>query len=188
MTSPGAIAAIVAVAGRRIDAAGSTPERFPLRNLDRVRNAISAALAELPAPAAVTSAACGTDLLALEVAGALGIHCRVILPFPPDRFRSSSVTDRPGDWGPLFDRLIEAAAARGDLVVLDSEHDSDADAYARTNAAILDEGDALAALSRALRIAIIAWDGESRGADDLTEQFRSSAASRGWTIREIETR
>lgn len=187
MKSPGAIAAIVGVAGRRTDAPGSTPERFPLRNLDRVRHAIAAVLAELPTPVTIASAACGTDLLALEAAGALGIRCRVILPFPPDRFRSSSVTDRPGDWGPLFDMLIGAAAARGDLVVLDSGPASDDDAYARTNAAILDEGDALAAAAHASRIAIVAWEGASRGADDLTEQFRSSAASRGWTIRDIAT-
>lgn len=185
MTRPAAAATIVAAAGRRIDAAGATSERFPLRNRDRVRGALSSVLAAAHASILVSSAACGADLLAVEAATALGIRCRVILPFAVHRFRASSVIDRPGDWGPLFDRVIAWATSKSDLVILgDAESEN---AYARTNAAILREGDALAAATGADRIALVAWDGASRGPDDLTEQFRIEATSRGWTITEVPT-
>lgn len=185
MTRPAA-AAIVAAAGRRIDAPGAASERFPLRNRDRVRGALYASLAAAHASLLVSSAACGADLLALEAARALGIRNRVILPFAVDRFRASSVVDRPGDWGPLFDGVMAEVTSRGDLVILgdaESEH-----AYARTNVAILGEGEMLAAATGARRIALVAWDGASRGPGDLTEQFRAEAVSRGWAITEVPTR
>jgi hypothetical protein len=180
-----AAAVVVALAGRRIDAAGA-PERFPLGNRVRVRDAIASMLAARPVSALVCSAACGADLLALEAAASLGIRSRVILPFSEDRFRTSSVMDRPGDWGPLFDRVMTETAARGDLVVLEcGEGDS---AYAIANQAILAEGEALAADARAARVALIAWDGAPRAGGDLTDDFRTEAIGRGWLVEEVLTR
>jgi hypothetical protein len=54
------------------------------------------------------------------VARRAGIRRRVILPFAVDRFRETSVVDRPGNWGPLFDGLVADAAAHGDLVILEA--------------------------------------------------------------------
>jgi hypothetical protein len=48
---------------------------------------------------------------------------RVILPFERRRFRETSVTDRPGDWGPLYDQVIGSG---GDLVILRNEPDDEA--------------------------------------------------------------
>jgi hypothetical protein len=184
-------AAIVAVAGRRIDAPGATPERFPLRNRHRVRDSIAAFLEAHPVSLLVASAACGADLIALEAAAGLGIRFRVILPFAAGRFRASSVIDRPGDWGPLFDALMARAASRDDLVVLRGTggHESgDAEqAYADTSVAILDEGDAQAVASGAVRTALVVWDGAPRGAADFTWNFRTQAMSRGWAVEEIQT-
>jgi hypothetical protein len=56
--------------------------------------------------------------VALEGAQRLRLRRRTVLPFLPERFRKTSVTDRPGDWAGAFDRLIAAAEATGDLVVL----------------------------------------------------------------------
>src|SRR5438552_4042532 len=98
----GAAMIIVALAGRRIDAEGA-PARFPLDQAPRVRERLDALLLELRPAALVCSAACGADLLALEAAAALNIPARIVLPFEPGRFRTSSVVDRPGDWGPRFD-------------------------------------------------------------------------------------
>jgi hypothetical protein len=50
----------------------------------------------------VASAACGSDLIALDVAGELGLERRVILPFEPNRFAETSVEDRPGEWRTLY--------------------------------------------------------------------------------------
>lgn len=185
MSKAGATATVVAVAGRRVDAADAAVARFPLHNCDRVREAIASVLAEHSASTVVSSAACGADLLALEAARARGIRRRVILPFAVDRFRTTSVVDRPGDWGPLFDRLVADAAAARDLVILGNEEGDGA--YARANTAILDEGDALASAAHAAKCALIVWDGASRGQEDLTEQFRTEAVSRGWRVEEIVT-
>src|SRR5947209_320182 len=94
---------VIALAGRRIDAPNAETPRFPLENREKVGNRIRDFLAEHGATALVCSAACGADLLALEAAEELGLRRRILLPFAPDRFRATSVTDRPGEWGPLFD-------------------------------------------------------------------------------------
>ena len=103
--------AVMALAGRRIDAPETDPPRFPLKNVPMVRERLAALLAAEHAEALVCSAACGADLIALEEAERLGLRRRIVLPFPAKRFRETSVTDRPGEWGPLFDRLIASAEA-----------------------------------------------------------------------------
>src|ERR1700688_1274520 len=110
--------AVIALAGRRIDAPDTDPPRFPLENVPIVRERIAALLSAEHAEALVCSAACGADLIALTEAERLGLRRRIVLPFPAKRFRETSVTDRPGEWGPLYDRLIKEAQSAGDLVVL----------------------------------------------------------------------
>src|SRR3954454_21697157 len=98
--------AVVALAGRRMDAPGTEPPRFPLENVPVVRQRLAAMLAKESAVALGFSAACGANLIALEEAERLALRRRIVLPFSPERFRETSVVDRPGDWGPVFDRLI----------------------------------------------------------------------------------
>jgi hypothetical protein len=175
---------ILALAGRRIDADGARPPRFPLGNAGVVRERLRALLrAEQPA-ALVSSAACGADLLALLEAGTLGIGRRVVLPFERHRFRGSSVTDRPGDWGSSFDLVVDDVTARGDLVVLEGP-DGD-EAYAAANGRILDEALRLAA-SPQDAAAVLVWEGASRGAGDLTAAFGDGAAARGLRVVHIKT-
>src|SRR5438067_9574049 len=101
---------IVALSGRRIDAANADTPRFPLKNVALVRERIAALLQE-NVTAFVSSGACGGDLLALDQAGALGIRRRLVLPFSAARFRATSVVDRPGDWGPVYDEVVRAVRA-----------------------------------------------------------------------------
>src|SRR5689334_16384562 len=108
-------AAIIALAGRRIDTPDTDPPRFPLGGVPLVRRRLAELFRVERATALVCSAACGADLVALEEAERLGIRRRIVLPFPPERFRETSVVDRPGDWGSAFDRLVAAARAAGDL-------------------------------------------------------------------------
>jgi hypothetical protein len=70
--------------------------RFPLEAVPTVRRRLADLLAKERAVALVCSAACGADLVALEEAERLGLRRRIVLPFPPERFRKTSVTDRPG--------------------------------------------------------------------------------------------
>lgn len=187
---------IVALAGRRIDALDASVPRFPSKSVEKVRADLAAAFQARSATALVCSAACGADLLALDEAAKLRIRCRVILPFARQRFRSSSVTDRPGDWGALFDAICADVATRGDLIELKGVDEGDR-AYAATNLAILGEAAALAThrsaeLSTSSQppsdvVALIVWEGRPRGGGDLTAQFREQAAARGLEVVEILT-
>ena len=108
-------AAVVALAGRRIDLPEAQVSRFPLENVQEVGRRICEALYKMHAVALVCSAACGADLVALEQAKQLGLRRRIVLPFAPEKFRETSVVDRPGDWGPLYDQQVAATAAAGDF-------------------------------------------------------------------------
>jgi hypothetical protein len=180
-------ACVVALAGRRVDADGTCPPRFPLASVPLVRKRLAGLLAGEKAAAVVCSAACGADLIALEEAERLGLRRRIVLPFPPGRFRETSVINRPGDWGSVYDRLIAAALQDGDLIVL-RHHESD-EAYSAANEVIVREAEALAWKGAALRraLAVVVWEGAERAGSDATEGFRAIAASAGFEERSVLT-
>jgi hypothetical protein len=188
---------VMALAGRRVDPPDQPVPRFPLANVSVVSARVHTFLERRRPAALVCSAACGADLLALDAAGALGLRRRIVLPFDRAVFRRSSVVDRPGDWGPLYDRVIEEVEAAGDLVVLDCAPDGEF-AYERTNERILEEALSLAHIATDgphqtgsippdKAVALIVWEGRSRGEGDLTEQFAALARGRGMTVEEILT-
>ena len=127
-----------------------------------------------------------SDLLALKAARYLGIQRHVVLPFSRSRFRAISVTDRPGEWGTLFDQVIREAEDTRNLVLL-NESKEDTAALLRTNRAILNKAQMLAASFSQNMLAVIVWDGLSRGEDDLTADFADEARFRGIPVREIKT-
>jgi hypothetical protein len=176
----------VALAGRRVDPTGTDSGSFPLRNIARVSEELRAVFETLRPAALISSAACGSDLLALEEAGRLGIRRRVILPFDPEQFLRTSVEDRPGDWGSLYKRIIEEVRSTDDLVNLEFTVDQDND-YRLTNLAILDEALEVARASAGKVIAVLVWDGQSRGTGDMTENFRVEAQKRGFPIVDVPT-
>jgi hypothetical protein len=176
---------IIALAGRRIDGIDAKKVRFPLRNVDTVRMRVRAFLRDNAATALVSSAACGADLIGLSEAGQLGIGRRVILPFESRRFRETSVIDRPGDWGILYDQVLHAVQATGDLLVL--QNGSDSEAYLSANRTILDEAVRLATAVHASALALLVWDGVSRGDHDVTEKFAVEARRRGLALAELRT-
>ena len=184
--------AVIALAGRRIDAPNTDPPRFPLKNVPMVRRRLAALFFAERAKALVCSAACGADLIALEEAERLGLRRRIVLPFPPKRFRETSVTDRPGDWGSVFDRLIAEAKAAGDLVILHNTADGDDAAYAAANEVIIREAEALARPTfrdTPLRlVGVIVWEGWSRAETDASDGLRSLAAQAGFEKRSLLTR
>lgn len=191
---------IIALGGRRIDAEGAPVSRFPLRNQEVVRASIGAVIDRYHPSAVVASAAAGSDLLALEEAVTRGIRHRVILPYDAARFRTDSVTDRPGEWGPRFDRISQLADTRNDLVVhpAPSPDEDLGDAYRRAVDAVLDEALALARaeiategaeaqpVSRVVAVAI--WDGIPRDPDDFTAYFIRQARARGILVEQVLTK
>lgn len=176
---------VAALAGRRPDAPDVETERFPLRNADAVRSRIAALLRDRGVGTLVSSAACGADLLALQAAGEQGLRRVVVLPFDADRFRTSSVVDRPGDWGDAYDAVVADARARGDLVVLSVPGEDD-EAYAAATAAILDRAVALAGDPSRV-VAVPVWEGTPRGEGDQTAAFANSARERGMEVSEVRT-
>jgi hypothetical protein len=177
---------IVALAGRRIDALGAVKARFPAANTQKVLERIRETLSTQGASVLVSSAACGADLLGLGAATQLGLRRRVVLPFSREMFRSTSVVDRPGDWGIQYDRILDDVERAGDLVVL-GYGNGDANAYTATNEAILNQAGALANASQQRIIALVVWDGQSRGPDDITEHFLKEAVQRGIETYQVST-
>ena len=177
---------MIALAGRRVDAPGAEPPRFPPTNVTAVQERLHRLLVEQQAQAVVCSAACGADLLALEAAGALGIRRRIVLPYAPDCFRAISVVDRPGDWGERFDRILDAVEATGDLVVLGYAEVEEA-AYLATNRTILEQATILAEQAQQAVGAAVVWEGARRGEDDVTAAFLQEAQRLGLTVWTVST-
>jgi hypothetical protein len=189
---------IVAFAGRRIDATDAETPRFPLTQVNVVHKKIEELFRRDKVKTLICSAACGADLIALRVAQKLRIGYRIVLPFAPERFRITSVMDRPctqeWNWGVLFDLVIDIAQGKGELVVVETDEDRQI-AYQAVNHAILNEAlqqgriqaEASTMESPQEIQAVIAWDGHARGPRDLTLHFAEEARSRGLVVKEILT-
>jgi hypothetical protein len=180
---------VIAFAGRRIDSPTADQPRFPPANEKLVADRLRRRFRELHGRMLVASAACGSDVLAHEAAGDLSIGSVVVLPWARERFREQSVVDRGGDWGERFDRIVDQAAGRGALRVLGLRGEDDS-VYAATNHAILDLARELAQAGQPADsvVAVVAWDGKSRGAGDFTERFMRDAGERAIEVVEIMTR
>ncbi|MGE5754714.1 MAG: hypothetical protein ACM35G_03205 [Planctomycetaceae bacterium] len=189
---------IIALVGRRASRPGARPQRFPESRIDAVCGRLETLFREVGATALVGSGACGADLLAMDAAGALGLERRMVLPFDRARFRACSVADADyqRDWGALFDCIADEVESRGGLIVLGGDGESDDDTYAAANRAILDEAQRLARGApagtgrdpRSGVLAVLVWDGQSRGEGDLTENFAREATARGLPVSQVLTR
>lgn len=109
---------VIALAGRRIDAEGAASPRFPTENIGNVKEKLGLFFIEKKPDWLVSSSACGADLIALDIAGELEINRKIILPFDAKTFRSTSVVDRPGDWGMLFDRIYDELKKENNVIDL----------------------------------------------------------------------
>lgn len=176
--------AVAALAGRRIDAQNAEDSRFPLVETEHVAHKLLRRFREERVERLVCSAACGADILALEVAEKLAIPATLVLPFISHIFREMSVTDRPGDWGERFDRLVAAARDHGDLVELRLDT-GDKNAFSAANDRIIQEA---STSGTCRRLAFVVWEGRPRGQDDLTADFLSKALSHGFEKRAVLTR
>lgn len=174
----------IALAGRRTDVAGSHPPRFPLNNTARVRDELTKLFLDTKARALVSSAACGADLTALQVAVELGMECHIVLPFKRPKFKRVSVADRPGDWSSLFDKLLDCLP-QGAVTVLQKPGSSDVDAFEAANREIVELARSLAMSSAPLAVAV--WEGASRGTGDATASFVKLARDSGMRVVSVPT-
>ncbi len=177
---------IIALAGRRVDAPDATAPRFPAANLTAVKTQLIEFMQSHGVTGLVCAAACGADILALEAAAELGIRRRIVLPFDRFQFRLMSVIDRGGDWGERYDRLVDEAMAAGDLVECDHDPNDNATWFAG-NLDILNEAQSLADKTHTDLAALIVWEGQSRGADDVSGHLKTTAENRGLGVAEVLT-
>jgi hypothetical protein len=173
---------VAALAGRLVDCDG--PEvHFPPRAVPYVEQRVEEWLRRHTPNVVVASAARGADLIGLTRARELGIRCRIVLPFPVEEFRHTSVGPRI-DWMRRFDVAIADAAARSDIVIIQSDARRRG-AYRTVTERILQEARDLA--GRGAVLALLVWDGRKRGAEDHTEYFRELALASGCAVEEIRT-
>ena len=104
------------------------------------------------------------------------------------------MADRPGDWGPLFDELVDKAEREGRLTVMEPTGDNHG-AYLDAVNTMLDKAanlsgrtaDGQPATSPGMVTVVVVWNGESRGSRDVTVYFISEAQKRGFASRTITT-
>jgi hypothetical protein len=170
---------VIVSAGRRVDAPDASTPRFPARNVETVRARVEEFLQQQMPSAIVASAACGADLILLQAAHMVPRY--VLLPSSPEEFRESSVTDRPGDWGAIYDEVLQCAEVQ--VLKLPSGQEG----YLAINDRLLDKAQALAGdLGTSVAVLVI-WNQQSRGDDDVTEHFLRAARQRNFPISEIST-
>ena len=109
---------VLVFTGHMLDRPERLTPRFPAASQAAVREAIRARLAALRPVAVYGSAACGADLLCLEIARELGAETHIVLPFPAAAFRRTSVDFAAGDWGDRFERAMDSA----DSATIASDH------------------------------------------------------------------
>lgn len=101
---------VLVYTGHMIDAPGRARPRFEPHMEGAVRADIQSRIESLAPVASYGSAACGADILCLECVRELGGEMHIILPFPVEQFRETSVDLREdADWSRRFDRLLEDA-------------------------------------------------------------------------------
>lgn len=178
---------IITLAGRRIDEENAETPRFPLANVKKVQEQIETLFSERGVKGLVCSAAAGADLIALEAAKKLNIKRRIILTSSREDFRENSVADRPGEWGEIFDKVYKELSDSRDIVEVKSAAKGD-DLYLEANDTILNEallfaekldaenGGGNSNISASEKVlAVIVWEGASRGENDVTADFMNKA-------------
>jgi hypothetical protein len=176
---------VLALAGRRIDAPGAEERRFPPENEAMVAVRIRNMMVSAASQAVVCSAASGADILALEGAAQLGLGQRVVLPFSRHQFRAASVADRGEDWGLRFDAILQQMQSK-DILELNLQGGNN-EAYATVNSKIIDEAVGWASPTGRRALAMVVWNGFSRGATDLTDEFRRVAVERKLEVIPLPT-
>ena len=177
------IAPVLVFTGHMIDRDGREATRFPASIEPAVREAVREALAADPPVAAYGSAACGADLLCLEVVRELGGETHVVLPFPPAEFRRASVDFAAGDWGERFERALAAA----DSVTVASDHRASGSAatFEYANLIITGMGRLRAdVLDTGLR-ALAVWDPAAAGSAGGAASVVSMWARRGLAVEQV---
>jgi hypothetical protein len=175
---------IVALAGRRIDASDAEEKHFPLGMECAVYEKITEFFHRHKVTTLVSSAACGADLLAQKAAKKLEIEQHIILPFNRKKFRKTSVIDRPGNWGELFDKICDEVERKGNLLVLENYVANEENAYSEATIELLNCAQSLQSNNEKI-LAVAVWEERVKNEADETASFISQAQLRNIGVEEI---
>jgi tetratricopeptide (TPR) repeat protein len=145
-------------AGHMIDASDRAVPRFPNAAIpgveERIRNWLTANSVRF----SYSSAACGGDILFLEIALSLGVETHILLPFARDYFIRTSVLPGGEEWLERFEKVMESAAS---LTVLnESMPDYHPSSYDFTNQMISARAAARAAVYDLPLLGLALWNGQ----------------------------
>ena len=102
---------VVAFVGHLLDGPDRTPPRFPANLEPAVRQALRERLTTSNAGIGYSAAACGSDILFLEVMREIGGETHVVMPFCKEQFVENSVAVVPGaGWEERFEATLKQAA------------------------------------------------------------------------------
>ena len=174
--------------GHMIDAPGRDPPRFPPTLEPAAKRAIGTALDRMgvrSGDAAISSAACGGDLLFAEAVLARGATLRIYLPFDERTFLEKSVAFAGDAWVSRYrDAVAKAGATLIATDVLGPLREGQ-DPYERTNVWMLDEAERMA---RRRMSFICLWNGEGGDGPGGTKHMIEAVRERGGDVDWIDIR
>ena len=175
---------VIVYTGHMIDAPGRVQPRFEPHMEDRVRADIRARLEPLGPAASYGSAACGADILCLECMRDLGGEIHIVLPFPVEEFRQTSVDLRDdGDWGRRFERLLEDASEV--LVVSEKPPSGETSTYEYTNLIMTGLARLRAQMLDTRLQGLAVWDGQASGEPGGTASVVSMWQASGMPLERV---
>ena len=174
---------VLVFGGHMVDRADRAAPRFPAEIEAAVERAIDACLDGIRPLAAYGSAACGADILCLERVRALGGEIHVVLPFPAEEFRSTSVDIAGGDWGARFDRLI--AGAHSVTVTSDHRASGSAAPFEYANLVLTGMGQLRAQMLDTALHGLAVWDPAGGGSPGGTASLVSVWERRGLCVQHV---
>ena len=174
---------VLVLTGNMIDREGRPVPRFPAGLESAVRQAMRNSLQSAQPLAAYGSAACGADILGMEIVHELGGEIHVVLPFPPNEFRTASVDVAPGDWGARFDRLLEVAST----VTIASDHRASGSVatFEYVNLLMTGLGQLRAELLDTTLLGLAVWDPEAGGAPGGSASVVEAWERRGIAVDKV---
>ena len=173
--------------GHMIDAPGRAKPRFPPACEPVAREAIARVLAQHdagPDDVAISSGACGGDLLFAEAMLARGGRLEIYLPFEPGEFARGSVDFAGVDWHARF----EAACASAQVHLMPCERPAlgaGENPYERTNLWMLEAALRWGGANVAF---ICVWNGQAGDGPGGTEDLMRKVRDQGGAIEWLDTR
>lgn len=134
---------VVVFAGHMIDKEGRKPKRFPPEIEKQVKQKIREIIEEWRYVEGFASAACGSDILFLEVLREMGKDINVVLPYNKDVFCNDSVAVADEKWEVRYYKIIndlikkEKPGKPGKLYIASNKKDDGSVSYENANMLLL---------------------------------------------------